>query len=412
MDQPLDYQYRAKLIVSKRQPGEEPPDGRFEFETESSSNSLDYYFTHMTRRTLDNFAAEATAGVQLLDSHNNRNLGYGRTFGGRVESVAGLQPAYDTRGREGELAFEPEAEYLRAVLNSFTVRGINFGGGLTYASTDDFIRAVEAGIARDISVGLYGGAWICDICGNNYRSYRDCDHLAGFTYPAGDQGDRQLLSTVAIDGAHLAEHSAVYDGATPGAMVLKAQDMARAGQIEPDQKRLVEVRYQIELPDGRKIVPVPQKVGEAEESPLRAAPEAVDFDNGGQPMDFEAFLGEIRTLLGAKDATAEEALDALRSRFGEDAETVQLAADGRTYRADLVAEALEEGVRALGEGFMIDAYRGMLEQSTIPVIKRMRDDWKRVGDDRFKSGRSTEDLEEREQPATAVPAVVPDAAYK
>ncbi|MGN6814410.1 MAG: hypothetical protein ACTHMP_26385, partial [Thermomicrobiales bacterium] len=66
-----------------------------------------------------------------------------------------------------------------------------------------------------------------------------------------------------------------------------------------------------------------------------------------------------------------------------------LADDGRQYRTDLVTEALEEGVRALGEGFAAETYKGMLETAPLETIKRMRDDWRAVGDKRFPGGRQT-----------------------
>ncbi len=403
----IDYTLRAKLkpIVRTTADGEPVANSRFEFETESSNNNLDYYFTRMSRRTLENFVADAKAGVQFLDSHNNRNLGYGRTFDGRFEIVEGQAPSYDLRGREGELAFAPEKEYMRAVLSTFTIPGIQFGGGLTYASTDDFIRAALAGIAQDISVGLYGGAWICDICGNNYRSYRDCNHYAGFSYGVEDQGDRQVIATVQIDGARLAEHSAVYDGATPRAMIVKAEEAARAGAIEPVQKQLLEARYKIELPDGRKIFSVSKPGRNSDKSGLSAAPDAA---NGGNSMDFEQ---EIRSLLEMdEEATAEDVIAAVRVALSETAKTRQLAEDGRAYRADLIEDALAEGVRALGETFQLEAYRGILEQSGIEVIKRMRDDWKVVGDVRFAGGRKTADETNGERMTET--AVIPDAAYQ
>ena len=70
-----------------------------------------------------------------------------------------------------------------------------------------------------------------------------------------------------------------------------------------------------------------------------------------------------------------------------------LADDGRAYRADLIEEALAEGVRAHGEKFASEAYRGMLESSGIEVIKRMRDDWRAIGDKQFPGGRQSRDGE-------------------
>jgi hypothetical protein len=210
MTQAAEYRIPARITaVDLRQVAGLPDDipDPFVFETESSNNNLDFYFTHMLESTLRNFAAEAAVGVQFLDSHNSYNLGYGRTFDGRFEIDSSQQPRYRLDNPNAQLAFTPDTAVMRAVIGTYTVPGIAFGGGLTYASTDDFIRAARAKLARDISVGFYGGRWTCDICGGNYRSYQSCQHLAGFEYALGDQGERIVVCTVGIDGAHLAEHS-------------------------------------------------------------------------------------------------------------------------------------------------------------------------------------------------------------
>lgn len=401
-----EHHIRARInLVDGRQLPDLPPglDNPFVFESESSNNNLDAYYTHMTEETLRNFASEAVPGVQFLDSHNNRNLGYGRTFNGRFEVLADRQPDFNI-GRGVELAITPPAQYMRAVLLTYTVPGINFGGGLTYASTDDFIRAARAGIAKDISVGFYGGRWTCDICGGNYRSYRDCPHLAGLEYPLGEQGERLVIATVGIADAHLAEHSAVYDGATPQAMITKAERMAAAGELEPERKKAFEVRYKIALP-RRVIVPGVTVSTDGQETAAEPTEE--------NRMDLEQMVEDIRTILAETAAPAEvEPVEAVRWLADEVVRLRPLADAGRQYRADLIEAALAEGVRALGEKFTRETYQEMLAQSSIDVIKRMRDDWQQLGDARFAAGRATVDETAPKDPQTARKAdLVPDAAY-
>lgn len=76
-----------------------------------------------------------------------------------------------------------------------------------------------------------------------------------------------------------------------------------------------------------------------------------------------------------------------------------LADDGRAYRADLIDDALAEGVRAMGPEFAQEAYRGLLSSSTIEVIKRMRDDWRAIGDKTFPGGRQTINEDENQSEA-------------
>lgn len=394
----VDHHIRARLsLTDGRQMPELPADVAepFIFASESSNNSLDAYYTHMTEATLRNFAADAAAGVQFLDSHNARNLGYGRTFAGRVETIPDRQPRFDLPNG-GQLAIAPPGEYVRAVLETYTVPGIRFGGGLTYASTDDFIRAARAGIARDISVGFYGGDWVCDICGGNYRDYRACQHMAGFIYPAGDQGDRLLLATVAIDGARLAEHSAVYDGATPQAMIIKAGEMARAGILEPEKVRLFEVRHQVQLPERRVIasgVSLNREVrmNEVEERLLAT------LRGAGAPAEADAETG-LRWLVDERAA--------LLARV---AELTPLADSGRQYRVDMLEAVVSEGVRAMGAQFPTETYRQMLADAGIPEMKRLRDSFAELAQQRLPAGRQTADTPARDIQS---PPVVPDTAYE
>jgi hypothetical protein len=443
MTQAAEYRIPARITaVDLRQVAGLPDDipDPFVFETESSNNNLDFYFTHMLESTLRNFAAEAAVGVQFLDSHNNYNLGYGRTFDGRFEIDSSRAPVYRLDNPNAGLAFQPDTAVKRAIIGTYTIPGIRFGGGLTYASTDDFILAARAKLARDISVGFYGGRWTCDICGGNYRSYQSCQHLGGFEYALGDQGERIVVCTVGIDGAHLAEHSVVYDGATPGAMLRKAEELARHGELEPEKAAAFELRYKVHLPTRKSFaapdledkpvnVPNENTAGRGKEM---SAPEST----GDQPMNYEEIVNEARAALAEANVNEsvpvaggirqlnqtavnlQAQLDAVRAALPETAEgddlvirvsklvtdvhrLTPLADDGRAYRADLIEEAIAEGVRAMGPEFAQEAYRGLLNASGIEVIKRMRDDWRAIAGKAFPGGRQTTNEDENQQESKA-----------
>src|SRR5690606_31020400 len=66
---------------------------------------------------------------------------------------------------------------------------------------------------------------------------------------------------------------------------------------------------------------------------------------------------------------------ALSDAQAETQRLAPLADEGRVYRADLVADALAEGVRAYGEDFAEETYRVVLEAASLETVKRMRDDW-------------------------------------
>lgn len=355
----------ARAIIAEDLLESEP----FVWRAEISSDRLDAYYTHMSERTLRNFAADAAAGVTFLDSHDHRQLGYGQSLTGVFEAGAGIS---------------------RVLADFYTVPGIKFGSGLSYASTDDFIRAVQSRLTRDVSVGFYDGDMICDICGKSFYDWRECPHWPGVEYPVGEQGEQTVTATFEIDDAHLAEVSAVYDGATPEAMIVKARQQAEAGELEPRVARILEVKYRIK-PDPRHVWP------------------GVEIKERSIPMTMT-------------EPTLEERLEQAEHQLAEAAAEIErlrpLAQQGERYRAELIEEVLAEGVRANGDGFPIDAYREILAGTSLENILAMREQYAAQARKRFPGGRQTVDTDEpeaaAEQQAQSKPQRangLPDSAY-
>lgn len=357
----------------------------FVWQAEISSDRLDAYFTHMNERTLRNFAGDAAAGVTFLDSHNSRHLGYGQSISGK---------------------FEIDGEISRVLSDFYTVPGIRFGSGLSYASTDDFIKAVKSRLTRDVSVGFYGGDMICDICGNSFYDWRGCPHWPGVEYPIGEQGEQTVTATFEIDDAHLAEVSAVYDGATPQAMIQKARQQAEAGQLEPRVARILEVKYRIKPPEPIKFwtgTNTNSIVTVSSDSWTATEGNSILFERS-KPIMTEPTLEERIAELEAQLVNAAAEIDRLKP----------LADQGEQYRTDLIAATLAEGVRANGNEFPTETYQGILERSNIAEIKAMRDDWAALARRRFPGGRQTVDDDQTEtetQPQPQRASGLPDAAY-
>lgn len=374
---------RSAALLALLQAGGVDLDERtpFFWSAEISNTGLDAYFTHMTAGTLANFASDARAGVSFLNSHRRDELPLGRSLDGRVEG---------------------DGEKLRALADFYTMPGLR----LNELSTDDFIAGVRTGLVHDVSVGFYGGKHTCDLCGNNYYSYR-CPHIAGLKYEVEDNGEvRMVLATVTIDNARLSEVSAVYDGATPGAAIIKAQRMAEAGELRAQDAQVLEARYRVRLPLKRSFAGIEPGKGET--------------------MDFEKMIADIRTALNL-----DEAADVTGAVAGLAAEVEQLrkagdkvveleqrikalepqAEDGRQYRSDLIAEALAEGVRALGDKFDRAARERTLQALPLADIKAMRDAWSDIGDARFPRGRQSVDESEAPGNGRQQPSLVPDHLY-
>ena len=191
----------------------------------------------MAESSLKNYAADADEGVAFLDSHDHRQrMGYS------------LSGTYDG------------AEEPRVIAEFYTVRGLN----LADLPTDNFIEGVQYGLIRDVSIGFKEGEgfqYTCNICKLNIFSW-DCEHIPGFEYevyagsgaesdPTGDDEPELVRCFAWIENARLSEVSAVYDGATPNAMIIKATRELRGGRLRAETRKILEATYRIQLPESQ-----------------------------------------------------------------------------------------------------------------------------------------------------------------
>lgn len=354
----------------------------FFWSAEISNGNVDSYFTHMLPSTLTNFAADATAGVSFQNSHRHNELPFGRSLRGVYEQD-------------------------NVIADFYTIPGLNLNG----VSTDDFITGVKTGIISDVSVGFYGGQMWCDVCKMDYRSW-DCPHVAGMKYVI--QGGGQVTATVGVDNARLAEVSAVFDGSTPDATILKATRMIEAGELKPDAVRMLEARYRMSFATKRSFA-------------------GVDLQ-GGKKLELEKAFAQLREVLGISadtDAVATVAsLVAERDRLATESkafsdlkqeymkleerakELEAQAKDGAQYRTDLIAEALGEGVRAYGDKFAKETYETLLRPVPLDIVKQMKADWATLGNSRFQGGRQTVDNSQAPGKDEKRSTGVPDTAFK
>lgn len=351
----------------------------FFWSAEISNGNVDSYFTHMLPTTLTNFANDATAGVSFLNSHRHNELPLGRSLRGVYEGD-------------------------RVVADFYTMPGLNLNG----VTTDDFITGVKTGLLSDVSVGFTSGQMWCDVCKMDYRSW-DCPHVAGMKYDI--QGGGQVVATVGVDNARLAEVSAVFDGATPDATILKATRMIELGELKPDAVRMLEARYRMSFATKRSFAGVDLQGGKKLElekvfAQLR---EVLALPADGDAVATVASLVAERDRLATEHKTATTEAETLRAKV---AELEPQAKDGAQYRTDLITEALGEGVRAYGDKFAKETYETLLRTSPLAIIKQMKADWAILASERFKGGRQTVDNSQAPGKDKAPVAAVPDAAFK
>ena len=342
---------------------ETPP---FFFDAEASSNRLDAYYTRMAASSLKNYAAEADEGRSFQNSHRWMELPLGRTLNAQYEDMGG--------------------GVARMVTSVYIVPALNING----VNTSDFIRAVRAGVVSDVSIGFSGGQFRCSICGQNLMGM-DCPHIPGFEYDTtGADGEtRREVAIAWVDGAHLSEVSAVYDGATPGACVLKATQEAEAGRLMPEKARVIEARYRVQLPGARHVYPGVTLPREEPMPPIGDAVVKIELEGLDEARALLAEWGEAETVNLADWARAlKQANSDLTAKVNE---MTPLAEMGRAYRADLIEDTLREGIRAFGAAFPEATYRQMLDTLDLAGVKTLRDYHAGLAAQAFPGGRVSVD---------------------
>lgn len=376
----------ASLPVATTRIPNVPVEEIYTFGANISNQNLDTYFTRMAESSLRNYAADAQEGVAFLNGHKHSDLPMG----------------YSVRG-----VFDPTAMSVAA--DFYTIRGLEING----LNTDQFIKAVEADLIRDVSIGFKDGigfAYTCSVCGLSMWDW-ECDHIPGMEYetvanPGADPSNQDTATQfcfVWIENARLSEVSAVFDGATPGAMLTKATREQRAGRLKPDVQRMLENRYRIQLPALRIIVPV-----EKPKSEEKIMPNEKELTTSGVPDNTEldaARLVAIRLRAQAAGVAvsdtdnAEQVFDKVRAEL-ERLKPFELQAhDGKVLRAALIEETLAEGVRAFGNNFNREAKETMLAAMPVDAVKELRDAWKDMGDAIFanKGRSSVADLDDKDE---------------
>ena len=261
------------------------------------------------------------------------------------------------------------------------------------------------------------------------------------------------VATLTIEDADLSEVSAVYDGATPGAAILKVQQRMRRGLLSGDEQDAVERQLGIRLgqvvADGRglgqpssrsndmtmdsgdngaqqgaqqeepqegavEIVAVTAEIEAEEPQEGAAADEVVDTEIAAEVDALRVLAGQVPTAANidvlrairggfqAAQAALEQRAEEVKELKRQVAELGPLAEDGRAYRLDLIEKTLAEGTRAIGEAqFPVDVYREMLQGASLDHIKRVHDSFAQQAAALFPGGRQASAKPNTEDDAAA-----------
>lgn len=325
---------------------------------EISNDRLDAYWTRMDpETTLPNYARDATEGVAFLAGHNTRALPFGYTYDGQVELDGGQ---------------------VRVVAHGYTFPGLELGG----VRTSDFIAGIQRKLIRDVSIGFTGGEWICSICGRDMLTDWDCWHWPGVMYEENQPGEPgtagttvEVRCTALIRDAHLSEVSAVFDGATPNAMILRAVRAIGEGRVTRVQRFSLERLYRTALPEIPMGFPGATLVAEP-----------------------------LATVIRSEDQPSTELAVAVTHDLPVSDADRQAIEDGRRWKRTLIDQALVEGVRLFGPEWDQDVYRPLFESLTTEQIETIIMDWERaatakLAGARAKPGRVSQDVAPSTTPA-------------
>ena len=332
------------------------------------------------KSSLENFAKDAAAGVPLLQSHNSyRDVAIGYTFLGEYVS---------------------SKKYVNAA--AYIIKGLRLNAGYSYSESDGYILSLQKKGIREVSMGIYGGTAVCSICGGNYMSYRECQHWSGKEYPVGEDRTMTLCYYTWHD-SHLDEVSLVANGAVPGAMVLKAQQMLEKGEIFlPDITKALEKSYKslnvTETFLNKRVpynMPYNMRLGDAvlttEEESSESIQENIKMDLTATitnlqvahpdlniPDDPAEALNMLATGYSASKAmveTQQTQLQQLQEQTGK----LQLAAnDGQAYRDEWRKTAEDTHVARFGQP-LAEVYVSLFDNEKTPAseIKKYAEQWRK-----------------------------------
>lgn len=335
----------------------------FAFSGNCSNDGLDSYFTRMDPiTTLRNYAEDLKNGVSLQEGHNIRINPYGRSYDGA------LIPAGDDNNTFNSVRG-----------NWYIMRGLTING----SNTDDTIKAIKAGIIRDMSVGFTDESYRCGSCDRDLWDW-ECPHIPGL------EDEQGRISFAWIMDARLREVSTVYKGATPGAYIDKARDYVTQGELPVEKIQRLEQRYQVRLDDGKRSFYSPKREDKQNMNILEQIRQAVKENKIEKARVYEVLQGDGDPFRQPDDI-------ALRNELGDSAtvEGIRLmkteAEQGRQYVADMIDQAVNARVKAQGEGVNADSYRQMLVRTAdINYIKDEIQSFNELSDQRFTAGRQTE----------------------
>lgn len=385
-------------------------------------------YQRITRSALEVMAEDAKKGVSLMLNHNESQLGVqsipiGKVFDGRIES-----------GKQS-------GENNTLILSQYIPKDESKVDGY---SKSDIIRLIDTGVIEDTSVGfsISSQTATCSICHNPYFSGR-CSHIRGYKYSVEENSDKTEqcileINAPACEEMHdgnimLSENSVVFDGAYPNAMIQQSADGDYIKTSNGKYKVLnektnlnnesilcyasnqdIKLMYKPVEEGGKENMENEKEVlsNEVEENVEETPVENVQPEETQENEVEEVVENEVAE--ETTEEVVEEAVeqkeevkntlsiseDELKEAFGELAINkemiLKLAKEGQKYRENIIEEALNSGVRAMGNDFAKDSFRKSFELMNTEDIIKSKEAFERSVTEKFGNGRVSVNHEKKE----------------
>lgn len=392
-------------------------------------------YTKLMPDLLQVMKEDADKGVSLMLNHNWSQFGVqsipiGKVFSGEV--------------REGSQPGETKALYVQ----QYILRDDSKVDGY---SKNDIINLIESGILSDTSVGwgTTRDSYKCSICHQNYYSGK-CNHWQGQKYII-DEGDlTQRVETCIVEAyapkeRHvgnnvLMENSVVFDGAYPNAVIQSAVGTT----IDTPNGKFDVIEGKVELEDNDVILgystngniklmyqKTSKKGGEdiMEKEKLNVTDEEIEKLNNEEVVEEVAEETNIEEVV--EEAVNEEVAEETITQSSEEVVTekvdetfekediiefsseelseifsaeklskdniISLLKEGIEYRNEAIEDALNSGVRALGNSFNKEAFKVTFANMSVKQIKELKEAWEASVDEQFSTERVSRDVKKEKK---------------
>ena len=374
---------------------------------------------------LNTMKEDADKGVSLMLNHNWSQAGVqsipiGKVFEGRIDGPS----------QDGETTTLYTTQYI--LKDDSKVDGY---------SKNDIIKLIETGIISDTSVGISTPpeTQVCSICGNSIYDWKHCEHVPGKKYVINKKTGEQKECIVEVHSPEnktisnnvLMENSVVFDGAYPNAIIQAKMDSdknnstliplegkeklspndiiigySNNGDMNLFYKHLQEkggsetmanneeekVEKVEEVVEEKEEV-VEETVEDTTENVEEVTEETTEEVENVEPTVEETTNEEVEATTEETMYTEKELLEKFENISDNLDTLVKLAKEGLENRNETIKEALNSGVRAMGNAFDKDVFEKTFSNMETADIKQMRNAWEKQVENNFSTEKVSKEME-------------------